>query len=208
MGAGDVKILAGVGALLGWKAAVVAFFIAPCIGTAVGLPMILKDRIFPPRKSKKSKKDKHAGKGEKDRERGERGITYRYEADELPPESDEDIVKRRTLLVLGLVIAAEQVALLFVLKGARASPLTAAPLYFGATIGFFMAFYDVMRRRLVHEKRWISRDIQTADDGSTEERLSGHYLPFGPFLALAAVVVLLFGQEIMIIAEEYLFPFA
>jgi hypothetical protein len=174
----------------------------------VGLPMILKDRLFPAKKPKKSKDDKHAGKGEKDRARNERGITYRYEADEAPPESDEDLVKRRTLLVLGLVIAVEQTVLIFALKGARESPLTAAPLYFGATIGFFMAFYDILRRRLVNEGRWIKRDIETADDGSTEERLSGHYLPFGPFLALSAVIVLFFGHEIMIIAEEYLFPFA
>ncbi|MHC5053621.1 MAG: prepilin peptidase [Planctomycetota bacterium] len=211
MGGGDVKILAGVGALLGWKAAVATFFIAPCIGTVVGLPMILRDRLFPPGKSRKPKKDKagkKAGKGEKDRARAERGITYRYEADEAQPASDEEVVKSRFLLVLGFVVAAEQVASLFILKGARASPLTAAPLYFGATIGFFMAFYDIVRRRLVREGRWIKRDIETSEDGATEERLTGHYLPFGPFLALAAVVVLFFGDEIMAAAEEYLFPFA
>ncbi len=205
MGAGDVKILAGVGALLGWKAAVATFFIAPCIGTAVGLPMILKARLFPP---KKPKRDKGAGKGEKDRARTEGGITYRYEADEAPPPADEEVVKSRFLLVFGFVLAAEQTASIFILKGARASPLTAAPLYFGATIGFFMAFYDIIRRRLVREGRWIRREIETAEDGSTEERLTGHYLPFGPFLALAAVVVLLFGSEIMALAETYLFPIA
>jgi len=208
MGGGDVKILAGVGALLGWKAAVATFFIAPCLGTAVGLPMILKDRLFPAKKPKKSKGDEHAGKGEKDRTRNERGITYRYEADEAPPPPDEEVVKSRFLLVLGFVIAMEQVALLFLLKGARASPLSAAPLCFGATIGFFMAFYDIMRRRLVREKRWIRREIETADDGSTEERLSGHYLPFGPFIALAAVIVLFFGERIMTLAAEHFFPFA
>ena len=222
MGGGDVKILAGVGALMGWKAAVATFFIAPCIGTAVGLPMLLKDRIFPPGKSRKPKKDKHAGKGEKDRlahrarpksgadapgARGERGITYRYEADEAPPPSDKEVVKSRFLLILGFVVAVQQTASLFVLEGARASALKAAPLYFGATIGFFMVFYDIIRRRLVREGRWIKRDIETAEDGATEERLTGHYLPFGPFIALAAVVVLLFGREIMIVAEEYLFPF-
>jgi len=208
MGAGDVKILAGVGAVLGWKAAVATFFIAPCVGTAVGLPMILKDRLFPEKKSKKAKKDKHAGKGAKDQERKEKGITYRYEADESPPPSDEEVVKSRFLLVLGFLVAAEQVLSLLLLEGARESPLKAAPLYFGATIGFFMAFYDIMRRRLVREKRWIKRDIETAEDGSTEERLTGHYLPFGPFLALSAAVVLFFGDSIMAAAEHYLFPFS
>jgi hypothetical protein len=171
----------------------------------VGLPMILKSRLFP---AKKPKADKREGKGEKDRARKEHGITYRYEADEEPPESDEDLVKRRTLLVLGLVIAVEQVVLIFVLGGARRSPLMAAPLYFGATIGFFMAFYDVLRRRLVNEKRWIKRDIETADDGSTEERLTGNYLPFGPFIALAAVIVLFFGRDIIAAAEAHFFPFS
>jgi len=208
MGGGDVKILAGVGALLGWKAAVATFFIAPCVGTVVGLPMILKDRLFSEKKSKKEKRDKHAGKGEKDRERAGQGITYRYEADEAPPPSDEDVVKSHRLLVLGFVIAAEQVLSLLFLDGARESPLKAAPLYFGATIGFFMAFYDVVRRRLVREKRWIKREIETGDDGSTEERLTGHYLPFGPFLAVSAVVVLFFGDRIIAVAEQYLFPLA
>ncbi|MFH1338353.1 MAG: prepilin peptidase [Candidatus Omnitrophota bacterium] len=37
MGGGDVKLLAMIGAFLGWKAAVLTFFLAPFLGAAVGI---------------------------------------------------------------------------------------------------------------------------------------------------------------------------
>lgn len=187
MGGGDVKILAGTGALLGWKAAIAAFFIAPFLGTFVGVPMLLAARL-------------RKGKSRQD------GITYRYEPDEAPP-SDEELVKSRRLLLLGFALALEQVACLWLLPGARAAPAASAPFYFGATLGFFMAFYDVTRRRLVREGRWIRRDIRRSEDGATEEHLSGNYLPFGPFLAVSALVMLFAGDEVLRLAARRLFPF-
>jgi Flp pilus assembly protein protease CpaA len=41
MGLGDVKLLAMLGGLLGWKAAVMIFFIAPVFGSIFGLAMML-----------------------------------------------------------------------------------------------------------------------------------------------------------------------
>jgi len=189
MGGGDVKILAGTGALLGWKAAVVAFFIAPFLGTLVGAPMLVADRL----------------RRARGRSPGARGITYRYDPDEAPP-SDSNVAESRRLLVLGFVLAAEQAACLWLLPGARSSPAASAPFYFGATLGFFMAFYDVTRRRLVREGRWIAREIRRAEDGSTEEHLSGHYLPFGPFLAASTLAMLFAGDEILAWVLRRLFP--
>ena len=37
MGGGDVKLLAMVGAFLGWKLAIVAFFVAPFFGAVFGV---------------------------------------------------------------------------------------------------------------------------------------------------------------------------
>ena len=44
MGGGDVKLMALVGSVLGWELALVAFFIAPFFGAAVGLPLKMIQR--------------------------------------------------------------------------------------------------------------------------------------------------------------------
>ncbi|MHC4504698.1 MAG: prepilin peptidase [Planctomycetota bacterium] len=219
MGGGDVKLLAGVGALLGWKAGVATFFIAPFIGTAVGVPILAWDSLTAARKGegegkgpKEPETEKEtgpaAGKDEESASTGKdsaRGITYRYEPDEEPPPTDEEVVKSYRLLVFGFVIASVE-ALALLLPGPRKSIAVSAPLYFGSAIGFFMCFYDVVRRRLVREGRWIERDFKKAEDGSTEERLTGHYLPFGPFLAVSALVVVFFGREVLAWAARTFFP--
>jgi leader peptidase (prepilin peptidase)/N-methyltransferase len=209
MGGGDVKLLAGIGALLGWKAGVATFFIAPFIGTAVGVPVLAWDSLTAGKGGGDGKGPKEAEKkGEGSDPAGKdpaRGITYRYEPDEEPPPTDEQVVKSYRLLVLGFVIAAGE-ALALLLPGPRASLAVSAPLYFGGAIGFFMCFYDVVRRRLVREGRWIERDVKKTEDGSTEERLTGHYLPFGPFLAVSALVVLFFGREVLAWAARTFFP--
>lgn len=49
MGGGDVKLLAMIGAFLGWKAALITFFLAPFFGMAVGLVnlVVKKDHLIP-----------------------------------------------------------------------------------------------------------------------------------------------------------------
>jgi leader peptidase (prepilin peptidase) / N-methyltransferase len=48
MGGGDIKLLAMIGAFLGWPGVLVAVFLASSVGTLVGLPMVLwkKDRAY------------------------------------------------------------------------------------------------------------------------------------------------------------------
>jgi leader peptidase (prepilin peptidase)/N-methyltransferase len=43
MGIGDAKLMAMFGAFFGWKAAVMAFFLAPFIGLLYGIPLLLMD---------------------------------------------------------------------------------------------------------------------------------------------------------------------
>jgi leader peptidase (prepilin peptidase)/N-methyltransferase len=49
MGGGDVKLLAMIGAFLGWKSALITFFLAPFFGIAVGIINLLvkKDHTIP-----------------------------------------------------------------------------------------------------------------------------------------------------------------
>lgn len=42
MGGGDVKLLAMIGAFLGWKAILPVIFISSCLGTIVGVPLMLR----------------------------------------------------------------------------------------------------------------------------------------------------------------------
>jgi len=76
----------------------------------------------------------------------------------------------------------------------------------GAMIGAFVVFYDIVRRRLVNEGRWIRRDIVKGRDGATEEHLSGHYLPFGPFLAVGALVMVFAGGDVLQWFVKRFFP--
>ena len=49
MGLGDVKLMAMVGAFMGWKVPVAAFFVAPFFGLPYGLPLLIfkKDHVMP-----------------------------------------------------------------------------------------------------------------------------------------------------------------
>lgn len=49
MGGGDVKLLAMIGAFLGWKAAILTFFLAPFFGAVIGIAHLLikKDHTIP-----------------------------------------------------------------------------------------------------------------------------------------------------------------
>lgn len=44
MGGGDIKLLAMIGAFLGWKAILPVIFISSCLGTLVGVPLMLLQR--------------------------------------------------------------------------------------------------------------------------------------------------------------------
>ena len=43
MGGGDVKLMAAIGAFLGWKLVIMTFFIAPVFGSMVGLFLKMKE---------------------------------------------------------------------------------------------------------------------------------------------------------------------
>jgi leader peptidase (prepilin peptidase)/N-methyltransferase len=43
MGGGDVKLMAMIGAFIGWKLALLTFFVAPFLGTAVGIVLKIKE---------------------------------------------------------------------------------------------------------------------------------------------------------------------
>lgn len=44
MGGGDVKLLAMIGAFLGWKAILPVIFMSSCLGTIIGVPLMLRQR--------------------------------------------------------------------------------------------------------------------------------------------------------------------
>jgi leader peptidase (prepilin peptidase) / N-methyltransferase len=45
MGFGDVKLMAWIGGLIGWKASIFTFLIASCLGAGVGVPIMVANRV-------------------------------------------------------------------------------------------------------------------------------------------------------------------
>ncbi|KAF0245480.1 MAG: prepilin signal peptidase PulO-like [Planctomycetota bacterium] len=45
MGFGDVKLMAWIGGLIGWKASIITFLIASCLGAGVGVPIMAANRL-------------------------------------------------------------------------------------------------------------------------------------------------------------------
>lgn len=45
MGFGDVKLMAWIGGLLGWKASIFTFLMASCLGAGVGVPVMIANRL-------------------------------------------------------------------------------------------------------------------------------------------------------------------
>lgn len=195
MGGGDVAIMAGVGAVLGPKAAIAIFFLSSFPGALFGILTIAYQKLF-------LVDEKNSNKNNNNKKK-KKGITYSYEPDEELPPSDKELVKSHALLIFGFSVAVLHFLLLF-FDNVWTSLSTILLLLFGVALGAFMCLYDIIRRRLVNEDRWIARDIATSSDGKTEEHLDGHYLPFGPFLCMTALVVLLLRENFISYIDKLL----
>ncbi len=170
MGGGDVKLMAAVGAVLGWKAAYLAFFLSPFIGLAVIVPTL----FF-------------------------RKAEMQYELPGEEPPDDRKLYDNHRLTLIGLVclgLHAAVVCLVYVCHEFY-EVWKYSPLAFGMTYAGMMILFDSIRRRTVREKgRWLALDIVTDARGRASERIKGA-IPFGPFLALAAIAVMIYQPVLL-----------
>jgi prepilin signal peptidase PulO-like enzyme (type II secretory pathway) len=173
MGAGDAHLLAMVGAMLGWKAALYTFLLGILLGVIAGLAGILWS-------NHQRKKLGSAYKARKPR----------YELPEA--EEDQGPPPAGPLLVYGLVVVPVEIALFVVYfqnamtLGYEATLVSAAVCL---TLGLGLLLAYPVQKGLISTKKWPMGQIEERADGKKEEVLEGNYMPFGPPLAVAGLLV-------------------
>ncbi len=204
MGGGDSHLVGMVGALLGWKPALATLLLGFLIGCATGIGQILWDRLQKQRL-------------------GDKWVP-RKPAFELPEEEGEpEVPEAWPLLVMGLIVVVFEGALLIswfvpgtqapaqqpvsyqeLLQSSEFVHLTSFP---GLIIGLFLLLAFPMQKRMVAAGKWPLGEVREREDGKKEEVLEGNYIPFGPSLALAALIVVFYDPAIRSFAVWWTFGF-
>jgi leader peptidase (prepilin peptidase)/N-methyltransferase len=188
MGSGDSHLLGMIGSLLGWKPALAVFFLGILIGCALGLATLAWDRI------------RQARLGDQWQPRRP---TFELTEEELtgPPPA-------WPLLVLSLLVLSFEGVLFWLysrhpgLSEEGPAPVSAV---LGVLIGAFMLLAYPVRRHLVAAGDWPHGELRVREDGKTEEVLHGNYIPFGPSLSLAGLLVAFYDPLIRALAEWWLY---
>lgn len=173
MGFGDVKLLAMLGAFFGWQGVLGVVFLASFAGSAVGMILLGVLRL--------------------------RGGS----SDAEPPAADKhkplpiDPVANLALGASTIYLAARVLVHVEMdpeLLGAARQPVLLAGLALvliaGTVAGISLH---------IHRKQRASVAASAADTNENEEEITlrGHYLPFGPYLALGGLLFMLFGPELI-----------
>lgn len=190
MGGGDAHMVAMIGALLGWKPAVATLFLGVFLGSFIGIGSILIDHF----------------------QQWRLGDHWKPRQPTFPmPEGEEEDPgppPAWPLLVMGLIVLAFEGTLIAIASVGPEAYWYEKPYFsasFGILIGLFLLLAYPMQRRMIAEGRWPQGDIQEREDGSKEEVLQGNYIPFGPSLALAGLIVVFYDPLIRSFAWWWLF---
>ncbi len=178
MGFGDVKLLAMLGAFLGWKGVIGTLLIASVLGSVIGVTMIFVFRA----------------KGE-----------AKEEDEEAPAEPEYPPVDSLGAIVLGgcalYLLVRVAVALQFSqsLPPELFRPLLAGAIAIAALAGIISGFSLYIYQQQQRERKHKSGAQEEAVNEEEEEMITlhGHYLPFGPYLALGGLIFLFFGPELI-----------
>jgi leader peptidase (prepilin peptidase)/N-methyltransferase len=197
MGLGDVHLMGMVGAMLGWKAVLSTLFLGVFLGCITGITKISYEKF----------------------QRWRLGEKYKpwQPSFELPAEAGaEGVQVPRTwpLFVMGVVVLLsvgwlhEQSSLTFqnqicqTLEETQARPgslplspnfdLRLLPLAVMLIIGLTLIFAVGFLKYLLGLDQLPQGSIIETDEGKKEEVYQGHYVPFGPSLALAALLAVFY----------------
>ena len=180
MGGGDAHLVGMVGAMLGWKAALLTLGVGLVFGLVIGLSGICWDKYQQYRLKDQWKP--------------------RQPAFPLPPEEEQNApLMDWLLIVMGLIVIGFEVPLFqwwTLLANSPTSTVSSGELlvmFVGPVFGFVIGSTLLSSYLVVRHWRKTNRtpvgEIVTKEDGSKEEVLKGNYMPFGPSLALGALVV-------------------
>ncbi len=192
MGAGDCHIMAMVGALLGWKAALATIFIGVIFGTVSGVGKILWDKF------------QHWRLGERWQPWQPTYALPEDPADNAPPAFWPLAVMG--VVIIGVVLALFEISAhsfsgqMFPTLGEQHSVLNQpqrewifdvrlGSVYLMLLIGLLLLIAFPFLKYLAHSNQLPQGDVVEKDDGAKEEVIQGHYIPFGPALAVAALLV-------------------
>jgi len=154
MGIGDVYLMAAVGGVLGWQAAVVTFFVAPFVGLPYGVAQLLRTK----------------GRGDADQAAGE--------PDERPPRPPMPWVPFLAT-VAGMV--------LLVMAAASGWDTRGRGLLIGSFAALAVACWCAGRRQ--------ADAVETVPEPPRAP--PSHEVPYGPFLGMAAGIVMLVQDEVV-----------
>ena len=213
MGDGDGHILGLVGAMIGWKSALLTFFIAIVVGASAGILKICWERF----------------------RRWRLGDRYKpwqpvYDIEEQPETPDAGFwLLLAKILNYGTIIAAIIILLVAALLYERSETtwdggqsvingveVYGAPQIFGHfdvrlvpvllmfCLSLLLIYGWLFRAYLARNDLLPQGDIVEKDEGKKEEVLEGNYLPFGPPLALSALLVALYDPLLRNVAYWFL----
>ncbi|MBI3831339.1 MAG: prepilin peptidase [Planctomycetes bacterium] len=179
MGGGDAHMVAMLGALLGWKPALETLMLGMSLGAVIGIGVIAWDRI----------------------QRRRMGKNYKpYQPTYELPEAEEDPGPGASwpFGVFGALVLAFEASLYALSMGKGF--LFIDPKHLSALAGGFIGLFflggSFARGHLIKTGEWPQGEIREREDGKREEVLEGNYLPFGPFLALAGLIVVFYDPLI------------
>lgn len=183
MGFGDVKLLAMLGAFLGWRGVIGTLLIASVLGSLVGIAMIALLRM-------------EGGQPEASGETPE--------PPKMPP------VDSLATLVLGLSTCYLLARISIYLHTDESLPQELVqPIFVGAlaiaalaalVVVFSLGIYAKQQRERKHkaQSQRVEPALETSETAEEETiTLHGHYLPFGPYLALGGLLFMFFGPELI-----------
>lgn len=201
MGLGDVHLMAMVGAFLGWKAALATLMLGVFIGMVTGITKILYEN----------------------HRRAKLGDAYKpwqpeFELPPVPPEEKGKKPRFWLLLIQGLIVMCACGVLIWQAgKNFAASPLQTYeevrqglanpgvafnidfrlfPVYFMFLLGAMLVLACFFMNHLADIDRLPQGEIEENEKGEQKEVLQGNYVPFGPSLAAAALLVVFYDPLI------------
>jgi len=187
MGAGDSHLLGMLGAMLGWKAAMSVFVLGTFIGLFLGIGALAWGHF----------------------QRARLGAQWQPHQPTFEL-SDEELAPPPAwpLLVYGLVVLAFEISLLGLYLHINSLSISMDDLPFSAILGTLLGLClllgFLLQRNWVRQNAWPQGQRTRREDGTTEETLQGNYIPFGPSLALAGLIVLFYHPFLRELVGWYL----